>query len=196
MKSADLFFINGIGWLDLAEIGKKGRYTNIAFTIWTFRKSKPRTKKGIITYKTFRRRLRNVMTIRLGLTLVKPLFMPGLVSELVMIKETDEIGVEAEQSIDNKIETTLMRTTRIKRGLTTTHFYPDTFKSAFDLKYHTFFRKLKAQLKASHLNCIIECSNPGYVEITATIERRTFKFPARFLVDLVAAINSNPSPKP
>jgi hypothetical protein len=173
MKIEDLFLITGFGWLDWAKVGLKGRHTNICFTIYEFRKNK-RKKNGQL-YKTVKKRLTKKMSIRLGLTLTKPMYMPILVHELLMINENNKIGLE--------------RTTRLELGRTITHFYSGSTRSKFSPDMVKLFLLLKEKLSASHLNCWIDCYNPSYIEITATIERRTFNFPARFLINLVKVLN-------
>ena len=170
MKAADLFMVANIGSLDWARIGTKGRYTNICFTIY----SAMRKKK--VPLKLIRRRLKNVMSIKLGLTLNEAFYMPVLVSELVMIDEKDKIS--------------LCRRTRQPDLLVGTHFYSGKSRSKFTDAHFQFFAHLKKILGASHLNCYIDSARPKYVEITATLPRRTFNFPSRFLVNLVVSLNA------
>lgn len=179
MNSKNLFLIGNIGWLDWAKVGPKGRYTNICFTIFVAKTIRPKEKKGLIIYKTVKRRLRKVMSIRLGLTLLKPQYMPILVDELSILNEKNRLIIQ--------------RTTRLNlQGQTTTHHYPNCYNSTFKPSVHKFFRNLKIELGASLLNYRINCNLPGYVEITATIDRHTFNFPSKFIIDLVAKLNSLP----
>lgn len=175
MKIEDLFLVLGIGWLDWAKIGRKGRYSNIGRSIYVIRKNRLKTNGQ--SYKTTQKRLTNLMTIKLGVNLLEPLHMPYLVNELFMINE--------------KNKKSCARTLRISAdGQTITHFYGRIYKTAFKPYLVDFFLLLKEILGATDMNCSINCNNPGYVEITATIENREFNFPARFPINLVHVLNS------
>jgi hypothetical protein len=171
MKTKEYFNIRGIGNLDWAKIGLKGGYTNIIRMVWITRKYKNEP-----TLRAIRRRDKKMMTIRLGLMLSQKFNMPILVSELVMINEKNRVS--------------LMRTLRTdKSGSTRTHLYNGREYSKFPPKLFRFFMVLKDALQAREMNCIIKCSDPGYIEITATLPNQTFNYPGRFILNV--ALNTD-----
>lgn len=175
MQSIELFTIPGIGILDWARVGvDKGRHSNVGFTIYTYKPSK-RTNHKMIRGKAIRRRLKNTMSIKLGLTLDNPLSMPIMASETLIMDEQYQGGLMRE----------LRLTADCRTKISFRNGYSD---SKFRAIHRKLFRVLMKVFEASQLNAYVNCHDPAYVEITLTITRRTFKIPSKLFIDLMPQI--------
>ena len=171
MKTAEYFNIRGIGNLDLAKVKSKGDYINIRRSVFVDTTAKRRYKDKPAG-RRIRRRDKKLMKIYLGLNLPPRTFdMTILVRELIMINEEERVSIFRTLRLDSS-------------GATMTVPYGDRIPSKFRQKYLNFFIVLKEVLKAQRMDCIIDCNNPDYIEITATLPNQTFNYPARFVLDV------------
>ena len=175
MKSLDFFRLLDIGLLDWARIGvDKGHHTNIGFTIYAYKPGK-RVNHKMTRGKAIRRRLKNTMSIKLGLTLDVPLYMPIMISETLMMDEQFQGGLMRELRLDES-------------GRTKISFRNGYSDSKLKPVHRKLFRVLMKAFLASNLNAYVNCNDPAYIEITLTIDRRTFKVPSKLLIDLMPSI--------